>query len=106
LRALEVTTSVVSSWATTEVVTTDLFSSQQNKSIKKVMADLVECYSGSVYGERPTAFQWHGQRLEVEEVLERWRAPGGKGFLVRSSEGQLYELLYQEHNDAWMIQSI
>jgi len=70
------------------------------------MDDLIECYSGSGYGERPRAFTWQGHRLEVAEVLERRRAPEGKVFRVRSSEGQLFELFYQEDSDEWRIQPI
>ena len=70
------------------------------------MTDAVECYSGSAYGERPVAFQWQGQRLQVSEVLERRRTPDGKKFQVRSSAGQLFELFYREHDDTWLIRPI
>jgi hypothetical protein len=70
------------------------------------MPDLVECHSGSEYGERPTALHWNGQRLEVAEVEARWRIPGGKKFRVRTSDGQVFELLYVELFDEWRIHLI
>jgi hypothetical protein len=69
------------------------------------METQVECYSGVEYAERPTAFAWQGQRLVVEEVLQRWRAPGYKCFRVRAG-GQTFELRYDEHTEEWQIEII
>ena len=66
------------------------------------METQVECYSGVEYAERPTAFTWQGQRLAVEDVLQRWRAPGFKCFQVRAG-GQLFELRYDEHAGGWQV---
>ncbi len=65
--------------------------------------DLVECYSGSEYAERPVALRWEGQRLAVEEVEERWRIPGGKCFRVRAEDGRRFELFYGELFDEWRV---
>ncbi|MGQ0604770.1 MAG: hypothetical protein ACT4QE_24075 [Anaerolineales bacterium] len=70
------------------------------------MSDLVECHSGSEYAERPTALHWQGQRLEVAEVEARWRIPGGRKFRVRTSDGQVFELLYVELYDEWRIHQL
>jgi hypothetical protein len=67
------------------------------------MPDIVECHSGYEYAERPTALIWKGQRLEVEEIEARWRIPGGKKFRVRTTDGQVFELLYAELYDEWRI---
>lgn len=67
------------------------------------MPELVECYSGLEYAERPTALWWKGQRLEVEEVEAQWRISGGKKFRVRTRDGQVFELLYVELFDEWRI---
>ncbi len=67
------------------------------------MPELVECYSGLEYAERPTALQWKGRRLEVEAVEAQWRISGGKKFRVRTREGQVFELLYVELYDEWRI---
>jgi hypothetical protein len=69
------------------------------------METQVECYSGVEYAERPTAFDWQGQRLAVDEVLQRWRTPGFKCFRVRASE-QTFELRYDEHTGDWQIEMI
>ncbi len=70
------------------------------------MTGLVECHSGSEYAERPIALTWGGQRLEVVEVMARWRIPEGKCFLVRTSDGQAFELVYHELEDAWSVTSV
>ncbi|MBN2387795.1 MAG: hypothetical protein JXB85_12325 [Anaerolineales bacterium] len=65
---------------------------------------LVACHSGHEYAERPTALTWQGQSLKVEAVLARWRAPGEKWFRVRTTDGQFFELTYDEVADEWRIQ--
>lgn len=66
----------------------------------------VECHSGYAYAERPDAFTWEGERLEVAEVLGSWRTPDGKRFRVRTTEGLSFDLLYQEAEDEWRIEMI
>ena len=68
--------------------------------------DTVECRSDSEYAERPIALTWEGQRLEVAEVLARWRTPDERGFRVQTSDGQTFQLTYREAGDEWQIQPI
>jgi hypothetical protein len=67
----------------------------------------VECRSSSTYAERPLAFYWQGQRLEVERILARWRTPATSCFrvLARGDQGT-FELQYDESADAWRIQPV
>ena len=60
------------------------------------MADGVECYSGSGYGERPLALTWHGQRYSILKVLSQGRTLQAKWFRVRTEAGDLFELSYME----------
>ncbi|HEX9798149.1 MAG TPA: hypothetical protein VGA52_14300 [Anaerolineales bacterium] len=64
---------------------------------------LVECHSGFVYADRPTALHWDGERLEVEEIEAQWRIPGGRRFRVRTTDQRLFELFYGELYDEWRI---
>jgi hypothetical protein len=41
--------------------------------------------------------------LEIEEIISRWRIPGGKRFRVRTKDGQVFELFYGELYDEWRI---
>jgi hypothetical protein len=67
----------------------------------------VECYSGSTYAERPMAFYWEGQRLEVERILARWRTPAASCFRVLTRGRQrIFELRYDESADTWHIQPV
>lgn len=68
--------------------------------------DAVECRSDIEYAERPLALTWLGQRLEIAEILARWRGPNEKGFRVKTSDGQAFELTYRELPDEWHIQPI
>lgn len=63
----------------------------------------VECHSGYKYGERPLAFSWENQRLEVSEILATWRAPQGPCFRIRAEDDRCFELSYQEAADKWEI---
>jgi len=63
----------------------------------------VECRSDSEYAERPIALYWQEQRLEIAEILSRWRTPAGKGFRVRTTDEQIFELCYEEISADWQI---
>jgi hypothetical protein len=65
---------------------------------------MVECHSGSAFGERPLAVHWQGQRLPVAAVEARWREPGKLCFRVRSVDGRTFHLAYQEYDDEWQVE--
>lgn len=65
--------------------------------------EIVECHSEYEYAEKPLAFWWQGRRLEISQILDQWRVPGGKGFLVKIQDEQIFELFYGELFDEWRI---
>lgn len=65
---------------------------------------LVECRSDTEYAERPVALHWQGERMEIVEVLTRWRTPESKCFRVRTVNGQIFILAYHETTSEWYIQ--
>jgi hypothetical protein len=68
--------------------------------------DLVECLSDAEYADRPLSLTWLGRRLEIAEILGRWRGPNEKGFHIKTTDGQTFELIYREIHDDWQIQPI
>ncbi len=68
--------------------------------------DTVECRSDSEYAERPLALKWNRQRYEIVEILARWRGPDEKGFHVKTTDGQIFELIYREIPDEWKIKPL
>jgi len=66
----------------------------------------VECYAGYRYPERPRAFVWEGERVEIEAVERRWRTPAGPAFRIRTAGGHRFTLAYDETADAWDIQPL
>ena len=68
--------------------------------------DPVECRSDSEYAERPLSLMWEGQRLEIAEILSRWRGPAEKGFRVQTADKQVFELTYREVPDEWQITNL
>ena len=70
------------------------------------MNEIVECRSESTYAEKPVALVWDGARLEITDILSRWRSPDAIHFRVRASNRQDFELTYDEAADRWHIQSV
>lgn len=68
--------------------------------------ELVECHSGYTYAERPTALNWEGARLTIDEIEAQWRIPGGRRFRVRTQDGRCFELFYGELYAEWRIHEI
>ena len=64
----------------------------------------VECRSESSYAEKPVALTWEGERLEIAQILSRWRNPGQSHFRVQVTDGRIFELTYDEAADGWRIQ--
>jgi hypothetical protein len=58
---------------------------------------------GGEYAERPRALDWEGRQLEIAEIEDRWLTPAGKGFRVRTEDGQVFEVFYDRAMDAWSI---
>ncbi len=68
--------------------------------------DSVECRSDTDYAERPVALTWQGQRLEILEILTRWRGPDEKGFKVKTRDDRIFILVYREVSDEWHIEQL
>ena len=65
----------------------------------------VRCYAGASYPERPVAFEWEGQWLEVIEVQRQARTPEGLVFDVVARDGRSYRLEWDADTDEWDIMS-
>ena len=65
--------------------------------------DVVECLSDAEYADRPLAFTWQGQRLEIAEILARTHTPNEKGFRIKTTDGQAFDLIYREIPDDWLV---
>lgn len=65
--------------------------------------EIVECLSGSSYGERPIALTWQKSRLRIEAIEDSWRIPAGRRFRVRVEDGRVFQLEYSSETDEWRI---
>jgi len=54
----------------------------------------VECYAGYHYPERPRAFTWAGERVEIEIIERRWRTPASPLFRVRTTSRLTFHTLW------------
>jgi hypothetical protein len=67
---------------------------------------VVESYAGYRYPERPRAFLWKDERIEVEAVERQWRTPAGPVFCVRCADARRFTLAYDEAGDRWDVQLV
>ena len=67
---------------------------------------IVEYRSDSTFAERPLSITWMGCQHEVAEIFARWRGPDEKGFRVKTTDGQAFEITYREIPDEWEVQPI
>jgi hypothetical protein len=63
----------------------------------------VECYAGASYPERPRSFNWQESTCTVDTVIKRWNSPDEQGFLVRTTDGAFFNLIYRQQEDTWRI---
>lgn len=66
----------------------------------------VICRSDTAYAERPVAFEWQGQWLDVSKITSRWREPAGLFFRVQTADLAQYELVYNLPMDSWKVKEI
>lgn len=66
--------------------------------------EMVECYSGQTYAERPAALYWEEERLEIIQIQAGWRSPEGRHFRVRVKDERIFELFYDESLDEWQVE--
>jgi hypothetical protein len=61
----------------------------------------VVCYSGHTYAERPVSLIWEGIEHKVKQIEKEWQEPGARLFKVRTEDGRLFILSYNERGDEW-----
>ena len=66
----------------------------------------VECHSEFEYAQRPVAFRWQGERIQIDEIVSQWRTPTGKSFQVSTEDGRAFKIIFTEHTEQWDIRQI
>jgi hypothetical protein len=65
----------------------------------------VEVYSSYTYAVEPRAFYEDQIEHRIVETLRAWKTPGCVHFYVRAQDDRFFELIYEEANDCWFLQS-
>src|SRR5262245_7716234 len=65
----------------------------------------VDAYSGYKANERPLRFTLDDENYDIASIEDRWQEPNAEYFKVRTMDGKLYLLRYDEHKDEWTLQS-
>jgi len=63
----------------------------------------VICYEGYRSEETPRAFFLGARRIEVADIIDRWRGEDLEYVKLRGSDGALYILRYAAERDEWEI---
>lgn len=61
----------------------------------------VDCRSDDSYPQRPVAFDWENEKLEVKSIISRSRLPDGLIFRVITNKERVFKLYYQEEKALW-----
>lgn len=72
--------------------------------MSKGLKIMVNCYSGYMFNERPTSFIIGKNKLNVEEIIDRWYGPEYSYFKIRASDKNIYILKYNERKDKWELE--
>lgn len=64
----------------------------------------VECYAGYKADERPVRIWLRDKCLDVEQVEDRWYAPGVTFFRVIVTGGDRYLLKHYEAQETWELE--
>ena len=68
--------------------------------------DNVECLSSASYPGTPTAVTWDGERHIIGAIISRSQSPRGHIFRVRTTDGLVFELFYNNATQVWQITPI
>lgn len=52
---------------------------------------------------RPTAFEWKGQRYNIESLGRQWEENGAYHFLVLVADDQVFELVFLQAENQWQL---
>jgi hypothetical protein len=63
----------------------------------------VSCYAGYRGEETPRRFVLGENRVEVQEVMDRWLAPDHRYFKLRGDDGAVYILRHDSVADRWEL---
>ncbi len=66
----------------------------------------VSCYSGYKADERPINFTFRGQKLTVEEIIDRWYGINVSYFKILANDQKIYLIKYDHDEELWTLEKI
>lgn len=69
------------------------------------MYEIVNCYSGGSYADRPKSFIWLDEVHYVQKIIKTWTTPEGKHFKVLTAQDEIFELFYNINEKVWYVYS-
>ena len=65
----------------------------------------VDAYSGYKANERPLSFELDEEIYCIASIEDRWLDPDAEYFKVRTTDGKVFLLRYDEREDEWTLQT-
>ena len=63
----------------------------------------VDAYSGYRTNERPQRFTLDDDIYDITAVEDRWYQPDAEYFKLRTTDGRVYLLRYDQQEDGWIL---
>ena len=70
------------------------------------LAPQVIAQAGYSACDHPEAVVWEGRRQPISRILKEWREPGGKHYLVETSNGLQFNLTLAEPGGRWLVSRV
>ncbi len=66
----------------------------------------VNAYSGYKANERPLSFLYRQEKIEVEEVMDKWYGVESDYFKIRANDGKVYLIKWNRILDVWTLEKM
>ena len=70
------------------------------------MIGVVHCHSGFRYAEKPVSFEYSGEPYKIDQILSEGKSAHGYQFTVITHQKSMFQLLYDETQEQWLINPI
>jgi len=67
---------------------------------------IVHCHSGFRFAEKPVSFEYTGTLFKIDRVLSEGKSMNGYQFTVLTDQKSLFQLLFDETKEQWLIKPI
>jgi hypothetical protein len=67
---------------------------------------IVHCHSDFRYAEKPVSFEFTGDTYKIDRIVSEWKSVNGYQFTVLTEQKFIFQLLFDETQEQWLIKQI